>query len=259
MKFDKIEEDLLSILHNVKPYVPILAGIQLLSSKLADTDILNSSKMLSFILQKKYSLVSSVAIAAIFLYWMHQSTIDDLKKEIARFTFTEKFRPEDNPFTIEFMDNTSEHFFDVDEMAECVGRLYVAKTADLATRSFVAARRTIVLGWVDPYALRTAEFLAIRSLEQLLHDRYPDPASVKKNQITGVSTSKKSFFRDSTINIYLNDKFGSCFNIEKTIDDLIEIRDSFAHRDDPSFECLPLRFAPFQLVSALLEYRDSKQ
>ncbi|OCB03619.1 hypothetical protein BBC27_00500 [Acidithiobacillus ferrivorans] len=70
MKFYKIEEDLLSILQNVKPYVPILVGIQLLSSKLADTDILNSSKILSFLLQKKYSLASSVAIAGIFLYWM---------------------------------------------------------------------------------------------------------------------------------------------------------------------------------------------
>ena len=245
------------MLHNVKPYAPILIGIQLLSSKLADTDTLNNSKMLSILLQKKYSLVSAVAIAAIFLYWMRQSTIDELKEEIAKFILTEKRRPEDSPFTIEFIGNTSVKFFDVDEMAKFVSKLYVAKTSDLATRSFIAARRTIVLGWADPYALRTAEFLAIRSLEQLLHDRYPDPASVRKDKITGINTSKNSFFMDNAINIYLNDKFGSCFNIEKTIDDLIEIRDSFAHRDDPSFECLLLRFAPFQLVSALLQYADA--
>ena len=258
MKLDKIEEDLLSMLQNVKPYVPILVGIQLLSSRLAGTDMFNNSKTLSFLLQKKYSLVSAVAIAAIFLYWMRQSTIDELKEEIAKFTFTEKRRPEDSPFTIEFIDNTSVQFFDVDEMAKFVSKLYVAKTSDLATKSFIAARRTIVLGWVDPYALRTAEFLAIRSLEQLLHDCYPDPASVEKNKITGISTSKKSFFRDDITNNYLNHKFGSCFNIEKTIDELIEIRDCFAHRDDPVFECLPLRLKPFELVSALLQYRDEE-
>ena len=258
MRTDNTEKDLLSIFQNVKPYIPILVGMQLLSSKLADTDMLNSSKVLSFLLKKKYSLVSSMAIAGIFLYWMRKSTIGDLKEEVARFSFAEKHRSTDSPFTITLIDNTSTQFFDVDEMAKFVGRLYAAKNSDIAARSFIAARRTIVLGWVDPYALRTAEFLAIRSLEQLLHDRYQGSRVVEGKEITGINKSKKLFFKDDAIKSYLKDKFAPNFNIEDSINNLIIIRDNFAHRDGSVFECLPLRLEPFQLVSALLQYRDEE-
>lgn len=259
MKIGDIEEDLLSIFHNIKPYVPFFVGLQLLSSKLEDIESVKANKLLSFLLLKKYSLVTSVAMSAAFLYWMRKSTIDDIKEEAKKFSFIEKEKTIEHPFVVENIDGSRKNFFHVDKIAEFIGSLYVGKTSDLAARSFVAAKRTVVLGWVDVYALRTAEFIAIRSLEQLLHDRYPDTRCVKNNKITGIGISKVSLFEDDATTAYLNGKFGTCFNIGKTIEEIIEIRDNFAHRDDPGFEYSPLRLAPFQLVSALLEYRGSKQ
>ncbi|MDD5279042.1 hypothetical protein [Acidithiobacillus sp.] len=257
MKFDKAEEEFLSILQSIKPYVPILVGLQMLSSASTDFGILSSNKIFSFLLQKKFSLVSVVVITALFLYWARKSTVDDLKKEASRFNITDKTRSEDDPLMIETINNTSIQFVNVDEMAQFVGNLYVSKNCDIATKSFTAARRTVVLGWIDPYALRTAEFLAVRSLEQLLHERYPDGKFIKQNKITAINKSKESLFKDKPVINFLCVKFGSKFNIENTINELIEIRDCFAHRDDPSFEESTLRFKPFELVSALLQYRDS--
>lgn len=259
MNNDKLVKDIVSIVRRVGPYVPALIAIHRMSSKTKQNGGENhDKKCLGFLLDENYSLLTLLSISGLFLSWMRDSTIDDIKEEAKNFSFIDKIKSHESPFLIELINGDKEAFTHVDNLTEFIGAIYVGSTLDRASRSFLAAKKSVIHGWVDPYFMRVSEFICIRSFEQLLHEFYKKYSDLP-DWVISIEKNKNKLTNDNGMMIYLGDKFGHAIDIKGTVDKLIKIRESFAHREDPSYEVSPLRLAPFQLVSALLEYRDSKQ
>lgn len=254
---NSMKKDVLSIAQKIGPYIPALVISQVLPSKTAQNHLEGAAHdLITFLLDKKYSLLTVVFISGLFLAWMRDSTIDDVKEESKNFSFIDKSKPENNPFNIHLIDGSDISFTQLDDLISFVRKLPNGRVSDRAQKSFRVARRALIQGWVDPYFAEVSVFLCIRSLEQLLHDLFPKSTD-NSEFVQSISTTKTKFINDEVACRFVREHLGQNIDITAILQEIVDFRHSFAHRDEPNAKQCPINLSSFQLVSTLLQYRDS--
>ncbi len=269
---------LLNQLRHYGPFVPAIIAAQILSSAIAKIGLVKTSGPLSIVFGKNISLPTLMLLAFVALQDMRDSSTQEFEAEIKNFVGFEKRRNPENLFEVRLIGGIRRPFTDLDRLAEFLGEYSAEVTQDRASRSFNAAKRTVILGWVDPYLLRTAEFLATRSLEQSMHaicsrlcpQKQPrhakDPAKV--DSLT--NTRERCLHEDgqakpgaeSFVEFVLKQlpeirllKNG----MYSVLDGIIDRRDKFAHRCNAEELQSTLEFTPFQVAFVLLKFTEDAQ
>lgn len=254
---NNMKNDIFSIVRKISPYIPALVISQVLPSKTTQKHEEDPThNLINFLLDKKYSLLTVVFISGLFLVWMRDSTIDDVKEEAKKFSFIDKSKPENNSFKIQLIDDSNVSFTQLDDLVSFVSKLPSGLRSDRVQTSFSAARRVLIQAWVDPYLADVSMFLCIRALEQLFHDLFAR-STENSERVESISRTKSQFTNDRAASEFALKHLGSHIDLAAKLDELVKFRDNFVHRDDPSVNRSPLNMTPFQLVSVLLQYRDS--
>lgn len=258
---------LLAQLKKWSPSIPTIVGVQLLSSLVANAQTVKNNKFLKIIFSGGPNLSATLLLAYIALKDMRETTADEFKDELKSYIGISKLKNAVNPFTVIKVGGIEETFTDLDRLAESLGAMRIVGVPDRASRSFNASRRTVILGWADPYLLRTAEFLAVRSVEQSMHELFPGkpPKNARPNWVTGITESCNIAFNKNgepkhgaiSFNRYLCREVPEIENLHTLLTKINNIRDQFAHWDDAeSSDVFRLDLAPFQLARACLQYRN---
>lgn len=250
------------------PWIPAIIAVQISSTFLANTAPVKNNKALRSIFGASLPISTFLLLAFVALKDMRESTTEEFKNELKGFVGFSKYKDQNNPFTVVKIGSIEESFTSLDRLAQSLGKMGVAVAPDRASRSFDAARRTVIPGWEDPYHLRVAEFLAIRSVEQSMHEMFKQTVSNQKqagaNWVTSLSQSRVcAFNKDGTpkpcsVEFYefVRTEIQGIGNIYEMLSHLEDLRDRFAHRDEPeNIAEFRLDLAPFQLARACLQYR----
>lgn len=259
-------DDLLKQLQKYAPWLPAILAALLLSKKLAKTETVKNSRTLQALLGDGWTLPAFALLSFVALKDMRDTTTSQFENELKGYVGMSRHKEPDNPFIIVEVGDIEQKFTHIDRLAESLGAMSIAgiATPDRASRSYDAARRTVLLGWADPYLLRVAEFLATRSLEQSMHEIFQDDET-KPGKVTSITKTRDiAFNKDGTPKPGAEDFFrllrGELPQIKSPYDllnKIIKNRDRFAHRDEvenSTASCLNL--APFQLARVCLQYRN---
>ena len=258
---------LLAQLKKWSPSIPAIVGVQLLASLVANTPTVKNNKILKILVSGGPNLPVTLLLTYVALKDMRATTADEFKNELKGYIGTSKLKDQDNPFSITKIGGSEETFTNLDDLASSLGVMGIVGAPDRASRSFDAARRTVILGWADPYLLHAAEFLAVRSVEQSMHELFPGkpPKNARKNWVTGITESCNIAFKKSgepkpgaeLFNDYLRTEIREIQNIYTLLTEINNLRDQFAHWDDAeSSDVFRLNLAPFQFARACLQYRN---
>jgi hypothetical protein len=250
------------------PWIPAIFAVQVLSTVLANTAPVKNSKALRSIFGASLPISTLLLLAFVALKDMRESTTEEFKNELKGFVGFSKYKDQNNPFTVVKIGSIEESFTNLDQLAQSLGKMGVAVAADRASRSFDAARRTVIPGWEDPYHLRVAEFLAIRSVEQSMHEMFKQTVSNQKqadpNWVTSLTKSRDyAFNEDGTpkacaveFHEFVRAEIQGIGNMYDVLRHLEKLRDCFAHRDEAeNVAVFRLDLAPFQLARVCLQYR----
>lgn len=258
------------MMEQLRKYAPSIAAIvaaQLLSNLFADTSTAKNNRLLRNIFSSGPAIPALFILTYVALKDMRDTTTAEFKNELQSYTGFSKLKDSDNPFRVIQIGGNEQTFTNLDRLAASLGAMRVVGAPDRASRSFDAARRTAILGWADPYLLRTAEFLAVRSVEQSMHELFPGkpPKNARKNWVTGITESCNIAFKKSgepkpgaeLFNEYLRTEIREIQNIYTLLTEINNLRDQFAHWDDAeSSDVFRLNLAPFQFARACLQYRN---
>ncbi len=258
-------DDLLIQLRKYAPWIPAIIAAQVLSSLLADTPPVKNNWLLHSVFGKGLAIPAFLLLGAVALKDMRDSTTDEFRNELKNYVGISKSRTPDSPFTIRKTGGHEQDFPDLDRLAGFLAEMRVTLNPDRASRSFDAARRTVISGWSDPYILRAAELLAIRSIEQSMHELFPDKKSQDRDWVTSLNKT-----RDDALNTdgtpkkgaeslanFMRAEIPEIGNLYDLFGDVIAKRHHFAHRDDgDGGDVFCLDLAPFQLARACLLYRN---
>ena len=243
--------------------MPAIVAAQLLSSLLVDTAPVQNNRLLRSIFGGRPSLPTLALTAFMSLRGMRDTMAVEFENELKSYVGLSKHKEPENPLTIVKIGGAEQTFTDLDCLAEFFGAMSVPGDPDRASRSFDAARRTAVLGWADSYILRTAEFLATRSLEQSMHVLFPEQSS-RPGNVTGLKKTRGTCLNKNGTSKpvgepfikFVQDGIPEIGSLHDLLDTIIEDRDNFAHRceaeDDMAWR---LDLAPFQLARICLQYR----
>lgn len=259
-------DDLLKQLQKYAPWLPVIFATHLLSGRLAKTAVVKKSRTLEAILGNGLPLPTLALLGFVALKDMRDTTTSQFENELKGYVGVSRYKEPDNPFIIVKAGGIEEKFTDIDRLAEFLGAMSLAGIAkpDRASRSYDVARKAVVLGWADSYLLRTAEFLATRSLEQSMHEIFP-VKDIKPGHVTSITKTLDTAFNKggtpkSGAEDFVRFMRGELPQIKSPYDllsDIINNRDRFAHRDEAeNSTAFRLDLAPFQLARVLLEYRN---
>ena len=253
---------LLNQLQRYAPHIPAILAVQLLSSLLENRSFVKSNPLLRILLEKRFSLATTLALAGVSLQDLRKSTTEEFGEELKNYASIEKARRPEEPFKIEFIGGNTKEFLHLDQLADFIGSYSIEAETDRAFRSFDAARRCVILGWVDPYLLRTGEFLATRSLEQSMHVLFSE-ATPDKDRVAALTKT-----RDSCVNKdgtptpagkafvdFVLPRLPEITNLYEFFDNVIKKRDDFVHRCSGESSVFELDFSAFQLAQVCLKYR----
>lgn len=258
----------LTKLKQYSPWIPAIIAVQISWTFLANTAPVKNNKALRSIFGASLPISTLLLLAFVVLKDTRESTIEQFENELKGFVGFSKYKDQNNPFTVVKIGSIEESFTNLDQLTQSLGKMGVAVAPDRASRSFDAARRPVIPGWEDPYHLRVAEFLAIRSVEQSMHEIFNQTASEKNqagaNWVTSLSQSRIcAFNKDGTpkpcaVEFYefVRTKIQGIGNMYQVLSHLEKLRDCFAHRDEPENAAVfRLDLAPFQLARVCLQYR----
>lgn len=258
-------EDLVTQLRRYAPSVPAILAVQLLSNALQRHPFVKRSPLLRTLFENRISIATVVAMSAVAMADMRDNTIKRFHEELKSYVGFPRQRDPSNPFTVMQIGGERQDFTDIDVLAKFIGAMHVPRAADRASRSFDAARRTVISGWNDAYLLRVAEFLATRSIEQSMHEVFGDKASSSgpERVMSLTQTLDRCFESKGTPKAdaerfveFILQATPQATNLYEILKAVINQRDNFAHRCQAEEGIVRLDFAPFQLAQACLQYRS---
>ncbi|WP_346380624.1 hypothetical protein [Acidithiobacillus sp.] len=257
-------EALIQQLRRYAPYLPVIVGVQLLSTVLQEHPVVKNSWLLRGIFQNRFSFSTILALITVALIDMRNTVTEQFKDELNSYAGFSKIRDANNPFVVRQIGGDHLTFTDLDELAHFLGAMSAEPVPDRASRSFDAARRAVISGWNDAYLLRAAEFMATRSVEQSMHALFGErETSARLEHVASITeTLKKCLCKDGTSKPgyenfveFIYRALPKTTNLYETLEAVIQQRDGFAHRCEASNEAASLDLAPFQLARACLQYR----
>ncbi|MBU2772514.1 hypothetical protein HMI48_00870 [Acidithiobacillus ferrooxidans] len=260
-------EKMMEQLRKYAPSIPGMVAAQLLSSLFADTSTVKNNRLLRSIFGGGLAIPALLLLAYVALKDVRDTTTAEFENELKSYAAVSKSKGIDNPFTVSQIGGFEQTFTNLDSLAESLGVMRIVGIQDRASRSFDAARRTAVLGWADPYLLRAAEFLAVRSIEQSMHEFFPakPPKNAHQNWVTGITRSCSAAFKEDGepkpgaeyFNDFLRREVQEIKNPHALLTRIDNLRDQFAHWDEAeNSNVFRLDLAPFQLARVCLLYRN---
>ncbi len=251
------------------PWIPAIIATHFLSRLVADSAANKNIAIIQSIFGRGIAIPALLLLAYVSLKDMRDTTSEEFKNELKSYVGISKYKDQTNPFTIIKIGGLEGTFTNIDLLADFLGTMRVSGTPDRASRSFDAALRTVIMGWADPYLLRAAEFMAVRSVEQSMHEIFPGrpPKNAHEKWVTAIRESYTSAFKEGgepkpitgaeDFNAFLHREIPEIDNPYSCFEQIVELRRYFAHRDEAeNCDVYQLDLAPFQLARVCLQYRS---
>lgn len=256
-------QDIQGKIRDYIPWAPAILVTQLLSSILADAEIVKNNRILRLIFDKGLSLPALSLLAYVAMKDMRDTTDQWYQEELKKYVGMPRHREPDNALKVILIGGQEQSFTNLDKLAEFLSMQGMTVASNRAARSFDAARRAVILGWTDSYALRMGEFLATRSLEQCMLDIFPSDKSKNNGYLRSLSGSVNACLnRDGTPNPgaesfinFVRNEIPAMANMRDVLDAIIQKRNEFAHRCESLDQESILDFSSFELARACLKFR----